>query len=120
MVRLMSRGAIVASILGLALASPAAVGPAFAQAGAMPMPPSANDPPPKNNAATPRKPARAPAKKKRETSVSDPFGGGTNAPRPSYTDRIDTRPARGELQLEDDPRVTPTLEGGRPGLGMKF
>ena len=119
MVRLMSRGAVVASILGLALASPAAVDPAFAQAGAMPMPPSANDPPPKNNAATPKKPARAPAKKKRETSVSDPYSG-TSSARPSYTDRIDTRPARGEMQLEDDPRVTPTMEGGRPGLGMKF
>ncbi len=43
----------------------------------------------------------------------------------SYSDRIDTRgpPAtRGSgIQLEDDPRaVQPTIQGGRPGVGMKF
>lgn len=124
MVRLItSKTAVAAVILGLTAAGLGGIAGAAAQAtmpsgGAMPLPPSANDPPPKSTApAAAKKPPRASAKKK--TTVSDPYGGGGSGST-SYTDRIDTRPARGDLQLEDDPRVKPTFEGGRPGVGMRF
>lgn len=40
---------------------------------------------------------------------------------PGYADRIDRRPARQDMQLEDDPRaVRPVMQNGRPGVGMRF
>jgi hypothetical protein len=58
--------------------------------------------------AAPRRKLRAPA----------------NAADGGYAGRIDDRPQRagsGGMQLEDDPRaVTPVLNNGRAGMGMRF
>lgn len=115
MIRSTSRAAAAAvAILGLAagattLATTAASAQTTMPGGqAIPPPPSANDPPPRT--VTPAKKTRA---AKPATATSRESQG-------SYTDRIDTRPARGDIQLEDDPRVRPTMENGRPGVGMRF
>lgn len=98
----------------------------------MPMPPSASDAPPKSGA-QPRK--AKPVRSDRgsvatdETGAEKPATRRTKAAAPrrstseqGVAERIDTRPARGgALQLEDDPRsVTPMMQNGRPGVGMKF
>lgn len=114
MIRSTSRAAAAAvAILGLAagattLATTAASAQTTMPGGqAIPPPPSANDPPPRTV---------APAKKTR----AKPATAASRESQGSYTDRIDTRPARGDIQLEDDPRVRPTMENGRPGVGMRF
>ena len=120
----------------LALGLLFAGGPVSAQsafpAGAMPPPPSASDPLPKSTAEKARttKKARPKPTGSGELSASSsdvaPAPRGTRARSSAgegYSDRIDTRsaPASRSLDLEDDPRaVRPILQGGKPGLGMRF
>lgn len=121
----------------LSLTALCAAAPAHAQGvmevAPMPMPPSMRDTP---KAQTPAKKTRAP----KAATAED----GAPATRPSagraarqrgqalrgsgdgrMSDQIDARPARapsgGALQMEDDPRaVSPVMQNGRPGVGMRF
>ena len=103
-----------AAAFSLLVVGSAAIGSASAQSsspGAMPLPPSARDPLPKEE---PRAGTRTNSRANRAKA-----GTATNSSSssPNYRDRIE---GQGDLQLEDDPRVRPTMEGGRPGVGMRF
>ena len=100
--------------------------------GEMPMPPSARDLVKTQAPGKPAKPAKKPRLQARQPDDGTVPAGRSSrvtSPRSSasdgMSDRIDSRPARapsgGGLQLENDPRaVTPIMQNGRAGVGMKF
>jgi hypothetical protein len=108
------RAAIVALAcagFGTALMASAALAQSSGSPGAMPLPPSASDPPPKElrPGGTHRN-----ARSDRAKKNAAPAAAGTSAS--DYRGRLEGS----DMELEDDPRVRPTMENGRPGLGMRF
>ena len=130
---LLGRALLVATAL-LGCAGLAGAQEGVFKPGAMPPPPSSAEPRSQSRSESATRKARprpAAAGTGGASASSDDVvrtgrrSGGTGVSSGSYSDRIDTRgpptSRGGGMQLEDDPRaVQPTIQGGRPGVGMKF
>ena len=124
--------AFAAAAAGLLLAG-AAQAQGVLTPGAMPPPPSFQETTKAEGRAEKRrarKPAQAEADVAADGQAATPRRklrantGGSTGQNGSLSSRVDDRPQRapsGGMQLEDDPRaVTPVLNNGRAGVGMRF